>query len=89
LRWWEKLREINIYDKNHALIEWHTTAIQTLQHIIYRLNSLHEFDYDIDNNDAAIPHEIIPQFKHVETGGRPQVLLPWDTITAYRKSNHS
>jgi hypothetical protein len=54
-------------------------AIQTVELIIYLLKALHEFDYDIYNDDATIPHASIPQFEQVKTG----VLLPWDTATIY------
>jgi hypothetical protein len=35
------------------------------------------------------PHPLTIELDQLDTDGRPRFLLPWDTITAYRKSNHS
>jgi hypothetical protein len=79
----------HIYRNVPTLIDWQNTAIQTLHQIVAHLESINEYAYDIGNEDAAIPHAIIPQFEKIQTGGRPQIALPWNTITAFRKSNHS
>ena len=79
----------NAYPNVQVLIDWQNAAVQTLQQIVSHFEALNRFDYDTGDEDAAIPHAITPQFEKIQTGGRPQMSLPWDTITAYRKSNYS
>ena len=53
------------------------------------MEQLREYAYDIGDDDSVIYYPIIPQLERISTGGRPKVSLPWQTITAYRKINHS
>ena len=82
------LRLSNTYDQI-GIMSWIETIRETLRRIVQYFEALHEFAYDSIDEDAAILHPVIPTFDSVPTGGRPQVSLPWDTITAYRKANHS
>ena len=75
--------------RDDTCIQWIETIQQIQRQIIQHLEALQEYAYDLSDEDAAIANAIIPTFASISTGGRPQVSLPWDTITAYRTSNHS
>jgi hypothetical protein len=74
---------------NMAIQQWINTIVQTQNRITQYLDAIQEYDYDLADEDAAIPHAIIPEFPSIPTGGRPQISLPWNTITAYRLANYT
>jgi hypothetical protein len=78
-------------DDTVALLEWSNCARETLRRIVERLEQLHEYAYDIGNDDTAIYYPIIPevQLGRISTAGRSRFSLPWQTISAYRKINYS
>ena len=79
----------NIYHQNDTVVAWIQAIIQTQYRIKHHLELLREYDYDLADEDAAIAHAFVPLFDTIPTGGRPKISLPWDTITAYRISNHT
>src|SRR5271170_7704898 len=68
---------------------WINTAIQTNNNIVTRLDELKNYEYDEGDDDSAIPYAITVNLDQTATDGRPIFSLPWDTITAYRKSGHT
>ena len=79
----------NIYHQNDTIAAWIQTIIQTQHRIRQHLELLREYEYDLTDEDAAITHAFIPLFDTIPTDGRPKISLPWDTVTAYRISNHT
>ena len=68
---------------------WINAAIQTNNNIVTRLDELKNYGYDEGDDDSAIPYTITVNLDRTATDGRPIFSLPWDTITAYRKSGHT
>ena len=68
---------------------WINTAIQTNNNIVTRLDEMKNYEYDEGDDDSAIPYAITVNLDQTATDGRPIFSLPWDTITAYRKSGHT
>jgi len=78
------------YHGEEMLVSWIQTCQQVSLSISEHLESIEEYGYDTgDEEDSVVPQRIIIEFEKTLTGGRPRVRLPWDTVTAYRKSNHS
>jgi Integrase core domain len=81
--------QVSAENDEDRIREWIDTIIQTQNRIISYLEAIHEFDYEIAENDAAVPIALAPEFHQIPTGGRPQISLPWNTITRYRNLNYS
>src|SRR5436190_12530547 len=58
---------------------WIHATIQTTNNIINRLNVMKDYEYDIGDEDSAIPHAITVDLDQVATDGRPLFSLPWNT----------
>ena len=89
MRLLEVFLRLSAGDHGEAITDWIDTIIRTQSRITQYLESIGEYDYELVDNDATIPYAVVPEFPQVHTGGRPQISLPWTTITVYRNSNYS
>jgi len=68
---------------------WVGTINRTRERITQHLEAIQEFDFEMAENDATIPHALQVAISSVPTGGRPRFHIPWDVVTLYRNLQYS
>ena len=68
---------------------WVGTINRTRERITQHLEAIQEFDFEMAENDATIPHALQVAISSVPTGGWPRFHIPWDVVTLYRNLQYS